>query len=200
MASPCPRLEARRWRWLALCLLPLALGGCIARVNEQVAPESSAIATVPIRLFTATVAALPPSSPPPGRYTLGSVTILDPGDPATTYAAALLQPETKGLRLTMRADGLSTPAPPSVSFELVTASGVFRPLADGEWDRATAQGGGWSASGTLIFVVPHDLHTGQLEGVDYYYPQARPELQATPGSLAPLIRRILATIPLDRIP
>jgi len=185
---------------LALCLLPFALGGCLARVDGQTAPEASAVATVPIRLFTATVAALPPSSPPAGRYTLGAVTVLDPGDPATTYGAALLQPETKGLRLTLRADGLSAPAPPPVSYELVTASGVFRPLADGEWDRATAQGGGWSAAGTLLFVVPRDLRTGQLEIVDYYYPQARPELQATPGPLAPLIRRILATIPLDRIP
>lgn len=193
-------MMARRWRWLALGLLPLALGGCLARTNEQVTPESSAVATAPIRLFTATTVVLPPSSPPSGRYTFGAVTILDPGDPATTYAAALLQPETKGLRLTLRADGLSTPAPPSVSYELVTGHGVFHALADGEWERAKEQGGGWSAAGTLIFVVPRDLHTGQLEIVDYYYPQARPEFQVTPGPLAPLVRRILATIMLDRIP
>lgn len=131
---------------------------------------------------------------------LGTVAILDPGDPANTYATALLQPETKGLRLILRVDGLSTPAPPTVSYELVTVSGIFRPLADGEWDRATTQGGGWTASGTLIFVVPRDLRTGQLAIVDYYYPQVRPELQATPGSLAPLIRRTLATIVIDRLP
>ena len=194
------RAGQRPWRWLALLFLPFALGGCLARVDDQAIPQSSAVATIQPRFFAATIAALPPSSPPPGRYTLGEMSILDPADPGTTYAAALLQPETKGLRLTIRADGLSAPVPPAVSYELVTASGIFRPLADGEWDRATAQGSGWSAAGTLVFIVPQSLHSGQLEIVDYYYPQMRPELQATPGSLAPLVRRIVVTIPLDRLP
>ncbi len=200
MAARGRRAAPNLRRWIALGLLPLALGGCLARAPEQAQSESGAVATVPARLFTATVAALPPSSPPSGRYTLGPLATLEPGDPASLYAAALLQPETKGLSLTLQVEGLSTPAPPAVSYELVTSSGVFRPLADGEWDRAKAQGGGWTASGTLIFVVPRDLHTGQLAIVDYYYPQLRAELQATPSPLAPLIRRILATFALDPIP
>lgn len=194
------RSSLHPWRLLTVGLLPLALSGCLARVPERATPESSAIATIPARFFTATVAALPPSAPPPGRYTVGPLVVLDPGDPASTYAAALLRSETKGLRLTLRAEGLSTAAPPMVSYELVTTSGVFRPLADGEWDRATVQGGGWTASGTLIFVVPRDLRIGQLEIVDYYYPQARPELQATPGIFVPLVRRNLATFTLDHLP
>jgi hypothetical protein len=126
--------------------------------------------------------------------------ILDPGDPANSYAVALLQPETKGLRLSLGVAGLSTSTPPAVRYELITANGVFQPLADGEWDRTSAPNGSWAASGTLIFVVPRDLHVGQLEIVDYYYPQARPELHPTTDPLSPLIRRTLATFPLERIP
>jgi hypothetical protein len=154
----------------------------------------------PPRFFTATVVAFPPSSPPQGRYTLGALALLDPSAPTGTYATALLQPDTKGLRLTLRADGLGTPAPSAVSYELVTASGVFHPLADGEWDRATAQGGGWTATGTLIFVIPRDLRAGRLDVVDYYYPQAHPETGPTPEPLAALVRRTLATFALDRLP
>ncbi len=155
---------------------------------------------MPARFYTATIVALPPAAPPTGRYTLGTLALLDPADPATTYATALLQPETKGLRLLLRVDGLSAPAPPTVSYELVTASGVFRPLADGEWDRAVAQGNSWSASGTLVFIVPRELHTGQLDIVDYAYPQVRAEFQATPGPFTPLVRRTLATFALERLP
>lgn len=194
------RAGRRLRRWLALGLLPLALGGCTARAPEGVASEPNGVATVPPRFFTATVVAFPPSSPPQGRYTLGALALLDPGDPTGTYATALLQSDTKGLRLTLRADGLGTPAPPAVSYELVTASGVFRPLADGEWDRATAQRGGWTATGTLIFVIPRDLRAGRLDIVDYYYPQAHPETGPTPEPLAALARRILATFALDRLP
>ena len=150
--------------------------------------------------LAATVAVLPPSAPPQGRYTLSFPAGLDTADPANIYATALLQPDTKGLRLTLRVDDLSAPTLPAVNYELVTASGVFRPLADGEWNRATAQGEAWSTSGTLIFLIPRELHAGQLEIVDYYYPQVRPELQATPGPFAPLVRRILATLALDRLP
>lgn len=194
------RQPTRWWRSFALALLPLTLGGCLMREPAQPTSAVGAVATVPARFFTATVAALPPSAPPTGRYMLGTITTLDPTDPANTYAVALLQPETKGLRLILRVDGLPTPAPPPVSYELVTASGVFRPLADGEWDRATMQGGAWSESGTLTFVIPRELRTGQLSVVDYYYPQIQPEIQATPGSLAPLVRRTLATFALDRLP
>ena len=199
MATGTRPASHRRWRWLALLALPFALGGCLARVTDEASPAANAVATVPSHFFTATVAALPPSSPP-GRFALNAVGILDPGDPNTTYAAALLQPETKGLRLIVRADGLNAPAPPPVSYELVTASGVFRPLADGEWERATAQGDGWNATGTLLFVVPRDLRSGQLEIVDYYYPQARPELRSSHDPFAPLVRRMLATFPLGRLP
>lgn len=200
MAMQNRRAHHRPWHVIALVTLPLALGGCLAREPDLLASETNAVATVPTRFFTATVAALPPSAPPQGCYTLGALTGLDTADPANTYATALLQPETRGLRLTLRVDGLSTPTPPPVNYELVTTSGVFRPLADGEWDRATAQGNAWSASGTLIFLVPREVHAGQLEIVDYYYPQARPELQATPGPPTPLVRRTLATFALDRLP
>jgi len=189
-----------RWRFLALTLLPLALGGCLAHTPEQLTTQSAAVATVPARFYTATIVALPPAAPPPGLYTLGTPALLDPADPATTYATALLQPETKGLRLLLRVDGLNAPGPPTVSYELVTTSGVFRPLADGEWDRAAPQGNSWSTAGMLVFIVPRELYTGQLDIVDYAYPQARAEFQATPGLLAPLVRRTLATFALERLP
>jgi hypothetical protein len=192
--------QFRFWRVIALVALPFALGGCLTHEPESLATEANPVATVPARFFTATVVALPPSAPPQGRYTLEAITSLDAADPANTYTAALLQPETKGVRLSLRVDGLPAPTLPLVSYELLTTGGVYRPLADGEWDRASPQVGGWSASGTLIFLIPRDLHAGQLAVVDYYYPQSRPDIAATPGPLAPLVRRTLATFILDHLP
>lgn len=118
MAMQNRRAHRRPWHVIALVTLPLALGGCLAREPEFLASETNAVATVPTRFFTATVAALPPSAPPQGRYTLGALTGLDTADPANTYATALLQPETRGLRLTLRVDGLSTPTPPPVNYRI----------------------------------------------------------------------------------
>lgn len=183
--------------WL---LLPLALGGCLARLPDQPGAAQIGTATVPPQVFAATPIAAAPPAIPAGRYILGPITGLNTAVPTSSYAAALLDSGTKGIQIALQVADLSLPAPPPVNYELVTASGVFRPLADGEWDQAIAQGTGWTIAGTLIFVVPRDLRAGQLMIVDYYYPQARSASVPTPAPLTPLIRRTLVSFALDRLP
>lgn len=184
----------------SLLLMPIALGGCLARVPNQPDVAQSIVATVPVEVFVATPMAAAPPAIPAVRYTISTITPLSSAVPGNSYAAALLNASTKGIQITLQVNGLGAPTPPSVSYELVTDSGVFRPLADGEWGYVTAQGDHWMVAGRLVFIVPRELHRGQLVIADYYYPQMRAVTVTTPETLAPLIRRPLVRFTLDRLP
>lgn len=177
------------------------LTGCLSRPPAGTPTLAAAIATVPSSFFVATPAlALPPVAPR-GRFTLGQVAVLPVGDPRAAYAAPTLGASTKALQIALRVEGLPNSRPPDVSYELVTAGGVFVALADGEWERASADGGAYRAEGTLLFILPRDLHNGRLDIVDYYYPRLDQGTGSGPTPVAPpLVRRVLASFALDRLP
>lgn len=183
-----------------LALLPLLLGGCLARTAAPTAAPVSLVATVPGSFLAATPAAEPPPALPAGRYTVGQVTALPSGDARAGYAAPILGQNAKFVQIALRIDDLRQPSPPEVAYELVTPVGVFVALAEGEWERAVPVGDGYSEDGVLLFVVPRDLRSGRLEVVDYYYPRAIVSGGATAPTPAPLVRRVLATFVLDRLP
>jgi hypothetical protein len=197
---------ARPWplrhpgRAVALLLLPLALGGCLARTASLTPVFTPAVATVPSTFLEATPAAEAPPAIPPGRYTLGQVTPLPSGDPRAGYATALLGQNAKFIQVALRVDGLRLATPPEVAYELVSPVGVFAALAAGEWEQALQTGNGYSADGVLLFVVPRDLRTARLEIVDYYYPRALPTGGIPAPTPAPLVRRVLATFTIERLP
>jgi hypothetical protein len=195
-----PWLPRRLGRAIVLLLLPLALGGCLARTSSSTPARTPAVATVPGSFLEATPAVEAPPAIPPGRYTLGQVLSLPSGDPRASYAAPLLGQNARFIQVALRIDDLRLPAPPEVTYELVSPTGVFAALAAGEWERALPTGNGYSEDGVLLFVVPRDLRTARLEIVDYYYPQLLPSGGAPAPSPAPLVRRVLATFSFDRLP
>jgi hypothetical protein len=195
-----PRQPRRLGRAVALLLLPLALGGCLARTPASPPARTPAVATVPGSFLEATPAVDAPPPLPPGRYTLGQVLALPGGDPRAGYAAPLLGQNAKFLQVALRIDDLRAPKPPEVAYELVSPVGVFVALASGEWERALSTGGGYSEDGVLLFVVPRDLRAARLEIVDYYYPRALAAGGAPTPTPVPLVRRVLVTFPLDHLP
>ena len=50
------------------------------------------------------------------------------------------------------------------------------------------------------WALPRDQRAGRLEIVDYYYPRLAPDPGATPATSPPLVRRVLASFVLDRLP
>lgn len=196
----------RDWRGGALLrlaivvLLPFGLGGCLARVATPVPAATVGVATVPSSFFAATPAVVPPPDPPAGRYTVGAIVALAATDPRAAYAAPALGPSARFVQIALRADDLAEPRAPAVAYELVTDSGIVSALAEGEWERAVGDGPRYSQRGRLLFALPRDQRAGRLEIVDYYYPRLAPGLGATPASSPPLVRRVLASFVLDRLP
>lgn len=197
---PRPRLLRRLGRGLLVLVLPCFLGGCLVRTAAPTPARSPAVATVPGGFLSATPALAPPPSAPPGRYVLGQIVALPPGDARAGFALPSIGQEARAIQIAMRIEDLREPRPPEVAYELVTPVGVFAALAEGEWERAVPVGEGYRAEGVLLFVVPRDLRSGRLEIVDYYYPRLTiPGGVATPVT-PPLVRRVLATFALDRLP
>lgn len=187
-------------RLAIVVLLPFGLGGCLARVSTPVPAATVGVATVPSGFFAATPAVAPPPDPPAGRYTVGAIVALAANDPRAAYAAPALGPAARFVQITMRADDLAEPRAPAVAYELVTDSGIVSALAEGEWERAVGDGPRYSQQGRLLFVLPRDQRAGRLEIVDYYYPRLVPDLGVTPASSPPLVRRVLASFVLGRLP
>ena len=75
-------------RALGLFLLLVTLSGCLERLPTVVPAGPSAVATIPDRFFAATPGALTPPVPP-GRYTLGAVTLLATSQPLAAVDAVL---------------------------------------------------------------------------------------------------------------
>lgn len=197
---PRPRPLRRVARFVVLLALPFGLGGCLAHLPATTPVATVGVATVPAVFFAATPALAPPPDPPAGRYTLGAVSALAANDPRAAYALPILGQNGRFVQIALRADELQEPQPPAVAYELVGESGVYAALAEGEWERASAKGALYTEEGILLFVVPRDLEKARLEIVDYYYPRPTTANGATPVVVPPLVRRVLATFALDRLP
>jgi hypothetical protein len=188
------------WRIAPLLLLLPVLAACLQRVPIP-APNATpvAIATVPSGFFAATPPAscCPPASAPspfPGRYLLGAVEALPPGDERAAYAAPLLGNDTKLIQITLQITNLRDPHTPPFAYELVTGAGVFGALASGEWEAAAPAGDSYRQDGVLLFIVPRDLREARLEIVEYAYP--RP----APGVALALRRTVIAGFDLPPFP
>lgn len=180
--------------------LPFGLGGCLAHLPGTAPTATVGVATVPASFFVATPAMVPPPDPPAGRYTVGHIVALPRDDPRAAYAAPALGQGARFVQLTLRADDLREPRPPDVEYELIGEDGVYAALAAGEWELAIANGTTYSQEGGILFVLPRELRAARLEIVDYYYPRLAPTAGPTPQALPPLVRRVLASFALDRLP
>ncbi|HEY8599923.1 MAG TPA: hypothetical protein VIL85_15910 [Thermomicrobiales bacterium] len=197
-----PRPRTLRWaaRFVIVLALPCGLAGCLVHLPASTPVATVGVATVPAAFFAATPAIAPPPDPPAGRYTLGAVTALAANDPRAAYAVPVLGQNGRFVQVALRIDELQEPQPPAVAYELVGEDGVYAALADGEWERASAKGALYTQEGVLLFVVPRDLQKARLEIVDYFYPRPTTANGPTPPAVPPLVRRVLASFALDRLP
>jgi hypothetical protein len=169
------RQLTRCWQIAPLLILLPALTACLQRVMVP-APDATplAVATVPRGFFIATPlpSCCPSSAAPssfPGHYILGTVEALTPGDERAAYAAPLLGNDTRFIQITLQITNLREPHTPPFVYELVTETGVFGALANGEWEAAVPTNTTYRQDGVLLFVVP-----GVLKSWSMLIPGPRP--------------------------